>query len=455
MPTATDIDNRPVAIGKWPRLRGSSNRNAAIISTNHALTRYGRDRTVQSSIVSNAGRDGIQRVGGQLHQESNTASSGKHSDWCTLENCVHNCDEDASNPCIDVLLNPELLQEFYGDKCLTSANPLLEFCLDGGFSRKFPTSEVQAFANKKINGTTQEEEAQLPSSVLSLCSTCSRVQDVDKSQFVSQLRMNLRQTGCDINVQDSQGYTALHHLIQGCSKENFALVEEAVELLLSQNNLNPTTFTCNPDIYDSQDHNSPLTGLHVLLDRNMPQASLVKLAQLLLAHDFNADHINGQERTLLTYSVSKGDSALDLTRCLLNHGALILPARSNVVRDRSAFTWLVRSLMKEQSLDSHRETILLLCQNMAEVVGPEAMRSHTLSTMIHLGHSASVMAPLFLQLKSILAPFWSQPLDLVHLCRSSIRHSLGPKNLSLGTTKLNLPPSLSQYLHYDYYFQCP
>ena len=102
---------------------------------------------------------------------------------------------------------------------LTSANPLLEFCLDGGLSRKFPTSEVQAFANKKINGgtmcTTQEEEAQLPSSVLSLCSTCSRVQDVDKSQFVSQLRMNLRQTGCDINVQDSQGFTALHHLIQG------------------------------------------------------------------------------------------------------------------------------------------------------------------------------------------------------------------------------------------------
>ena len=114
MPTATDIDNRPVAIGKWPRLRGSSNRNAAIISTNHALTRYGH-RTVQSSNVTNAGPDGIRRVG-QLHQDS-AANAGKHSDWCTLENCVHNCDEDASNPCIDVLLNPELLQEFYGDKC--------------------------------------------------------------------------------------------------------------------------------------------------------------------------------------------------------------------------------------------------------------------------------------------------------------------------------------------------
>jgi len=461
MPTATDIDNRPVAIGKWPRLRGSSNRNATIISTNHALRRYGRTGgTVQSSIGTNDTSFERTRTIGSRHNEKADNGTGKHSDWCTLENCVDNCDEDSSNPCIDVLLNPELLQEFYGDKCLTSANPLLEFCLDGGLSRKFPSADVfsseaqQAFA---LNGDGEEAgteiesplQARLPVStkVLSHCSTCSRVQTCsDKGQFVSQLRMHLRQTGCDINVHDSQGFTALHHLIQGCSKENFALVVEAAELLLCQ-----YADTCNPDIYDSEEHNSPLTGLHVLLDRNLPQASLVKLATLLLAHDFDANHINGGERTLLTYSVSKGDSCLDLTRCLLNHGALILPARSNIVRDRSAFTWLVRSLMKEQSLDSHKETILLLCQNMAEVNGPEAMRSHTLSTMIHLGHSASVMAPLFTQLRSLIAPFWGQPLDLVHLCRNSIRRSLGPKNISLGVTQLNLPPSLSHYLHY--YFQ--
>ena len=79
MPTATDVDNRPVAIGKWPRLRGRNGH------THHnALRRNG------------------QQVVGQ-----------RHSDWCTLPNCVHTCDE-SSNICTDVLLQPELLHELYG-----------------------------------------------------------------------------------------------------------------------------------------------------------------------------------------------------------------------------------------------------------------------------------------------------------------------------------------------------
>lgn len=87
MPTATDVDNRPVAIGKWPRLRTS--RTSPNGAQNNALRRHGQQHVQQPQ--------------------------GQHSDWCTLDNCVHNCDEDSSN--IDVLLHPELLQEFYGDKC--------------------------------------------------------------------------------------------------------------------------------------------------------------------------------------------------------------------------------------------------------------------------------------------------------------------------------------------------
>ena len=120
MPTATDIDNRPVAIGKWPRLRGSSHRNSTLISTNHALRqRYGRSTggTVQSSIGTNDTSFERSRTDGNGHHDSPSKPTGKHRDWCTLENCVDNCDEDSSNTCIDVLLNPELLQEFYGDKC--------------------------------------------------------------------------------------------------------------------------------------------------------------------------------------------------------------------------------------------------------------------------------------------------------------------------------------------------
>ena len=85
MPTATDVDNRPVAIGKWPRLR--RNGHAYPI----ALRRQ------------------------QPHTQNSNNSTTTHKDWCTLENCVHSCDE-SSNICTDVLLQPELLQELYGDR---------------------------------------------------------------------------------------------------------------------------------------------------------------------------------------------------------------------------------------------------------------------------------------------------------------------------------------------------
>jgi hypothetical protein len=88
MPTATDVDNRPLAIGKWPRLR-RNNQNA-----------LRRPRTAHLD-SSDEGRGTVR----QYH----------HRDWCTLDDCVHSCDE-GSNICTDILLQPELLQEFYGDR---------------------------------------------------------------------------------------------------------------------------------------------------------------------------------------------------------------------------------------------------------------------------------------------------------------------------------------------------
>ena len=173
MPTATDVDNRPVAIGKWPRLRGHGRTG----QNPNALRRHG-------------------------HQ-----GSQRHSDWCTLPNCVHSCDE-SSNICTDVLLQPELLSELYGIDRSTSANPLLEFCLDGG-----------GLSRKCLNDTfdLKTDDLLLKNCLLSHCSTCSEVSDSQdsSSRFVAKLSMHLRQTGCDINVQDSRGFTALHHLIQG------------------------------------------------------------------------------------------------------------------------------------------------------------------------------------------------------------------------------------------------
>jgi hypothetical protein len=207
----------------------------------------------------------------------------------------------------------------------------------------------------------------------------------------------------------------------------------------------------NLDLVDNcRRKDTVFTKLHVLLDRGLSPESLVELVQTLLLRAQTGgnvvDQFNAQERNLLSYTVALGDSVLELTRCLLNHGAQVLPARCSIIRDRSAFTWLVRSIMNRQSLEGHRETLNLLCQNMAS--DPEVMRTHVLSTMIHLGHSATVMAPLFIQLRALVSPYWAQPLPLIQLCRSSIRHSLGPKNVAVGVTRLSLPPSLTQYLHY-------
>ena len=108
---------------------------------------------------------------------------------------------------------------------LTSANPLLEFCLDGGLSRKNAADSKDSASKSCKEADTNFQSPFLTAStkVLSHCSTCSRVQTCsDKGQFVSQLRMHLRQTGCDINVHDSQGFTALHHLIQGSVTHSLA-----------------------------------------------------------------------------------------------------------------------------------------------------------------------------------------------------------------------------------------
>ena len=85
---------------------------------------------------------------------------------------------------------------------LTSSNPLLEFCLDGGISRK------------ETSPSEKPDDLTKVTSLLSQCSTCSDWLSSDHPMLEA-VDLHLRQTGCDINVQDVQGKTALHHLIQG------------------------------------------------------------------------------------------------------------------------------------------------------------------------------------------------------------------------------------------------
>ena len=80
MPTANEVDNRPVAVGKWPRHRHNSHH-------------YMSDRYLHR----------------QQQQQSGRRKCGSDND----DNCVQKYD---SGTCLDVLLRPELLHEIYGDR---------------------------------------------------------------------------------------------------------------------------------------------------------------------------------------------------------------------------------------------------------------------------------------------------------------------------------------------------
>jgi len=118
MPTATDVDNRPVAIGKWPRLR-NSHRNS------HGLNQHNHHHHANNA----------------LRQRHGPVSQNEHRQWCNLENCVHSCDE-SSNICTDVLLQPELLHELYGIERSKFFIFIKESPLPKGF--QVPTAHVSA-----------------------------------------------------------------------------------------------------------------------------------------------------------------------------------------------------------------------------------------------------------------------------------------------------------------------
>ena len=62
-------------------------------------------------------------------------------------------------------------------------------------------------------------------------------------------------------------------------------------------------------------------------------------------------------------------------------------------RERSAFTWFLRSVMEEGGLDGRAETLRLLSHAMGDE--PVRMQAHVMRVMMHLGHSRLALGPVF------------------------------------------------------------
>ena len=78
---------------------------------------------------------------------------------------------------------------------------------------------------------------------------------------------------------------------------------------------------------------------------------------------------------------------------------ILRPSSASIVdrlaseRERSAFTWFLRSVMEEGGLSGRAETLSLLSHAMGD--DPVRMQSHVMRVMMHLGHARLALGPVF------------------------------------------------------------
>ena len=203
--------------------------------------------------------------------------------------------------------------------------------------------------------------------------------------------------------------------------------------------------------------NTPLliAGRRLLREGAFDRAA--QLSQLFLEAGSDPNAANTEGRSLLTYSVHYMDDSIQLTRVLLNAGASVWPSgghetsthsveHASTTEQCSAFTWFLRSIIRRRKLDEQCErTLALLSQVMGEQ--PGRMHGHVMRTMFRHAKCYKVLGPVFYQLKISMMRYWTQPPELIFMCRKAIRSSLGPERLMAGdTNKLGLPSQIQSYL---------
>ncbi|KAK3854523.1 hypothetical protein Pcinc_039005 [Petrolisthes cinctipes] len=234
--------------------------------------------------------------------------------------------------------------------------------------------------------------------------------------------------GASLNETNLLGQTPLHALLLGDARSNSML--EALHTLLAHGS--------NVNAKD----NSGETPLHLV--RNLLRQGLhqraAQVARALLQAGATVDAANNEGRTLLTYSVEHLDDSLCLTQTLLNHGASVWGAADGSDKDQSVFTWFLKAVIGQRRVENCEETMAVLGVMMGEQ--PARMHHHVLRTMFRQSRCYKVLGPVFLKVKTLMAPHWSQPASLTTLSCRSIRAALPPPRLLPHAPYLPLPPPL-------------
>ena len=230
---------------------------------------------------------------------------------------------------------------------------------------------------------------------------------------------------------------------------------------------------------------TPLLSVHQLLKRQLySEAYSISCMLIYDQHNFigcnhgkiNVNATNKSGGTILFYTVSLGDAAVDITRLLLNNGATVWSNHANISTktkivsatpsdglespnsptynqqdDDSAFKWYLRSLMSgKTTIKSSKQTLYMLCtamqsQEYSTAGHHSTMGQHIDRAMVELGVAPKLNGPLFRHLRSEIAPYITRPQSLRFICIKSIRKSIGNRqrqqimNRALKRLKQNAP----------------
>lgn len=168
-----------------------------------------------------------------------------------------------------------------------------------------------------------------------------------------------------------------------------------------------------------------------------------QIASHLLDHGALIDAEDNGQQTLLSHSVAALDGASDLTRLLLNRGADVW--HRNATGGDSPFGSFLQAIVRCRCVSGATITADLLGRTMGS--RPEAFKALVLRSMLRHGRFIRVLGPVFVQLKSILSPYWKQPQPLRYAAWTVIRrHSSPVKSWAKELQQMGLPPSVLRYL---------